>query len=79
MNTPDMHNLFLLHDVDMALFTEAKCIDLLDRWHFRMTALKREYPKGSLLPTHARGELKHILSSMHDLESEMRNRDCRLN
>jgi hypothetical protein len=75
----DMKNMFLLHDVDLSLFSDAKCIALLDQWHTRIQQIKQRYPIGSVLPSMERGELRYILSKMLDLDQEMQNRDSRMN
>jgi hypothetical protein len=79
MNTPDMHNLFLLSDVDTNLFTDAKCFDLLDRYYIRMQAIKRQYPKGTQHPKEIHGELRYMRDMTRELRCEMKNRHSRLN
>lgn len=79
MNTIDTHNLFLLEDADMSLYPDGKCLDLLERWHHRLQAIRRQHPKGGLLPIEMRSELKYILDSMNEMDREMKARDSRLN
>jgi len=79
MNAIDMKQLFLLEDVDWSLYPDEDCLCLLDRWHFRMQAIRRQHPKGSFVPIEVRSELKYILDSMNDMDREMRRRLCRNN
>jgi hypothetical protein len=78
MNAVDMKQLFLLEDAEWSLYTDEKCLCLLDRWHYRMQTIRRQHPKGSLVPKEVRAEIKYILDSMNDMDRELQDRHCRM-
>lgn len=79
MNTPDIQELLPLEEIDVSLYSDKKCIDLLDHWHIRMQQIKQEYPNRADLPKEAYMELGCIMRSMERLYREMNYRDNRCN
>lgn len=79
MNTIDMQELLPLEEIDVSLYSDAKCINLLDHWHIRMQAIKQQYPDRADLPKEAHCELSCIMRSMERLYREMNYRDNRWN
>lgn len=78
-NIADIDELVPLEDIDVSLFPDAKCIDLLDHWYGRMREIHKAYPDRSQLPVEAQCELRHICRVQNRLYRELQYRDNRLN
>lgn len=78
-NTDAIDELVLLEEIDVSLFTDAKCIDMLDHWYGRMREIHKAYPDRSQLPVEAHAELKYICRVQNRLYRELQYRDNRCN
>lgn len=79
MNTIDMQELLPLEEIDVSLYSDAKCNEHLDHWHNRMQDIKQQYPDRADIPKEAHCELSCIVRSMERLYREMNYRDNRWN